>query len=63
MLALNVNQLLVDAIHSRNVGISDFSSIVSCIRRILASNYNFDVKVIQRQANMVAYSLSKAAIC
>lgn len=43
---LNVTHIMVDAIHSRNVDISDFSSIVSSIRRILASNYNFDVKFI-----------------
>jgi hypothetical protein len=36
---------------------SDFGSIVSSIRRILASNHNIDVKFIRRQANMFALIL------
>jgi len=50
---------------SLSVGSSEFSSLDFNIKNLLGSNCNFEVKLVKYfgcQANMIAYSLTKAAI-
>jgi len=49
-------QVLIDAVHARAGGVSEFNVIVNSIRCILVSNFNFEVKFIQRQADMVVHT-------
>ncbi|XP_024640655.1 uncharacterized protein [Medicago truncatula] len=56
------SKMLVDVVHSDNAGISEFYVIVSKIRGLLALHYNFEVKFVRRQANMVAHTLANVAI-
>ncbi|XP_024630414.1 uncharacterized protein [Medicago truncatula] len=56
------SKMLVDAVHSDSAGIPKFYVIVSKIRGLLALHYNFEVKFVRRQANMVAHTLAKATI-
>ncbi|GAU34086.1 hypothetical protein TSUD_255820 [Trifolium subterraneum] len=55
------SKIVVDAISSRQEGISDFSLLISSIQSLLMSNPNFEVKFVKRQANMVAHELARAA--
>ncbi|CAJ2642186.1 unnamed protein product [Trifolium pratense] len=56
------SKLLVDAIHSRRRGNSEFSLIVNDIILLMSSSYvNFEVKFVRRQANLVAHTLARAA--
>ncbi|GAU16129.1 hypothetical protein TSUD_339990 [Trifolium subterraneum] len=55
------SKVVVDAIHSRQVGLSEFSILISHIKSLLLLNNNFEVKFVKRQANMVAHSLARAA--
>ncbi|GAU21829.1 hypothetical protein TSUD_176750 [Trifolium subterraneum] len=55
------SKLVVDAILTRNVGVSELYSIISCIQSMLLSHPNFEVKFVKRQANMVAHTLARAA--
>jgi ribonuclease HI len=48
---------VVDAIHRRVNGISEFSSLIVTIKNVLSLFSNFQVKFIKRQANFVAISL------
>jgi ribonuclease HI len=57
----SASKIVVDAISSRHVGISEFSVLISDIKSILEANPNFEVKFVKRQANMVAQSLARAA--
>jgi ribonuclease HI len=55
------SKLVVDAISSRQVGVSDFSILISHIQSLLSLNNYFEVKYVKRQANKVAHSLARAA--
>jgi ribonuclease HI len=55
------SKLVVDAISSRQVGVSDFSILISHIKTLLRFNNYFEVKYVKRQANKVAHSLARAA--
>jgi ribonuclease HI len=55
------SQLVVDAISSRQVGLSEFSILISRIQSLLRMNNYFEVKYVKRQANKVAHSLARAA--
>ncbi|GAU48559.1 hypothetical protein TSUD_182070 [Trifolium subterraneum] len=55
------SKLLVDAIHSRRSGNSEFNLIVNDITLCMSSYVNFEVKLIRRQANSVAHTLARAA--
>jgi hypothetical protein len=59
---LSNSQVLIDAVHARAGGVSEFNVIVNNIRCILVSNCNFEIKFIQRQMNMVAHTLDRAVI-
>jgi ribonuclease HI len=54
-------QVVTDAVHATNVGISMFSTIISSIKDLLLLNPNFEVKFVKRQANSVAHKLARAA--
>jgi ribonuclease HI len=54
------SKIVVDAISSRHVGISEYSVLISDIKLLLAANPNFEVKFVKRQTNMVAHSLARA---
>jgi ribonuclease HI len=53
---------VVDVIHHRRGGCSEFSFIINNIIHILSCNQNFKVKFVKRQANMVAHTLARAAM-
>jgi ribonuclease HI len=55
------SKLVVDAISSRQAGISEFSMLISYIQSLLRMNNYFEVKFVKRQANKVAHSLARAA--
>jgi ribonuclease HI len=55
------SKLVVDAILSTHVGISEFSVLISHIQDLLRMHNYFEVKYVKRQANMVAHSLARAA--
>jgi ribonuclease HI len=55
------SKLVVDAISSRQAGVSDFSILISHIQSLLRLNNYFEVKYVKRQANKVAHSLARAA--
>jgi ribonuclease HI len=55
------SKLMVDAISSRQAGVSDFSILISHIQSLLRLNNYFEVKYVKRQANKVAHSLARAA--
>jgi hypothetical protein len=53
--------VLVDAIHMKRRGNSEFLSIVYDIVSFMSSFSNFEVKFVMRQANSVAHALARAA--
>ncbi|KAK2358234.1 hypothetical protein QL285_095437 [Trifolium repens] len=55
------SKVLVDAIHMKRRGNSEFLSIVYNIVSFMSSFSNFEVKFIKRQANSVAHALARAA--
>ncbi|GAU14634.1 hypothetical protein TSUD_96980 [Trifolium subterraneum] len=55
------SKTVIDAISSSQVGISEFSLLISSIKSLLVSNPNFEVKFVKRQANMTAHALARAA--
>jgi ribonuclease HI len=55
------SKIVVDAISSSQLGISEFSLLISNIKSLLLSNPNFEVKFVKRQTNMVAHSFARAA--
>jgi len=52
---------LVQALSSLGHGDSKFYAIVSSIIYQLSLHFNFDVKFVRRQANMVAHTLARAS--
>ncbi|CAJ2679655.1 unnamed protein product [Trifolium pratense] len=55
------SKVVVDAIHSRNVGVSESRSIISSIQSLLLLYPNFEVKFVKRQANStVVHTLARA---
>ncbi|KAK2456835.1 hypothetical protein QL285_004167 [Trifolium repens] len=55
------SKLVVDAIHSRQSGVSEFSLLISHIQSLLRVHNYFEVKYVRRQANKVAHYLARAA--
>jgi ribonuclease HI len=55
------SKVLVDAIHMKRRGNSEFLSIVHDIVNFMSSFLNFEVKFVRRQANSVAHALARAA--
>lgn len=55
------SKILVDAIHARVEGLSEFNMIVSRISPCLELQCNFEVKFIRRQANLAAHGLARVA--
>jgi ribonuclease HI len=55
-------QVLVGAIKRQNIGVSEFSSIVSKIKCFLSLYSGFEVKPIRRQANRIAHTIARAAL-
>jgi ribonuclease HI len=55
------SKLVVDAISSRQSGVSEFSILITRIQSLLRSNNYFEVKYVKRQANKVAHYLATAA--
>jgi hypothetical protein len=53
--------MVVDAISSRQAGVSEFSILISHIQSLLRMNNYFEIKYVKRQANMAAHSLARAA--
>ncbi|GAU14523.1 hypothetical protein TSUD_250650 [Trifolium subterraneum] len=53
---------VVNAIQHLQGGLSEFSSMICHIKNVLQFQQNFVVSFIKRQANMVAHTLSRAAI-
>jgi hypothetical protein len=51
------SKILIDTVHLFTIGIYEFSSVVLSIQ----SSYNFEVKFIRRQVNIIAHALAKAA--
>jgi len=52
---------LVNSLLSQRSGVSEFYILLSVIKNQLSLHFNFDVKFIRQQANMVAHSLASAA--
>jgi ribonuclease HI len=52
---------VVEALVSRRVDLSEFSSIIAHIKSLVTLAPNFEVKFVKRQANTVAYHLARAA--
>jgi ribonuclease HI len=55
------SKLVVDAISSKQVGLSEFSTLIAHIQNLLRMNNYFEVKYVKRQANKVVHSLARAA--
>jgi ribonuclease HI len=56
----NDSNVLVDGIHMKHRGNSEFLSIVHDIVSFMSSFLNFEVKFVMRQANLVAHTLARA---
>ncbi|GAU45740.1 hypothetical protein TSUD_77650 [Trifolium subterraneum] len=54
-------KVLIEAIHVKRRGNSEFLSIVHDILSLMSSFINFEVKFVRRQANLVAHTLARAA--
>lgn len=52
---------MVDSIHSQSLDLSEFGSIISACKRLLALNTTYRVVYVRRQANVVAHSLARVA--
>ncbi|GAU40431.1 hypothetical protein TSUD_397500 [Trifolium subterraneum] len=55
------SKVLIDVIHMKRRGNSEFLSIVHDILDFMSSFLNFEVKFVKRQANSVAHTLARAA--
>ncbi|GAU43422.1 hypothetical protein TSUD_334850 [Trifolium subterraneum] len=55
------SKVLIEAIHMKRRGNSEFLSIVHDILSLMSSSINFEVKFVRRQANLVAHTLARAA--
>ncbi|GAU47896.1 hypothetical protein TSUD_25110 [Trifolium subterraneum] len=55
------SKVLIEAIHMKRRGNSEFLSIVHDILSLMSSFVNFEVKFVRRQANLVAHTLARAA--
>jgi ribonuclease HI len=55
------SKIVVDAISSRQSGVSEFSLLISFIQSLLTMHNYFEVKYVRRQANKVAHHLARAA--
>ncbi|GAU51952.1 hypothetical protein TSUD_417350 [Trifolium subterraneum] len=55
------SKVLIDAIHMKRRGNSEFLSIVHDILSLMSSFINFEVKFVRRQANLVAHTLARVA--
>ncbi|GAU24179.1 hypothetical protein TSUD_84140 [Trifolium subterraneum] len=54
-------KVLVDAIHMKRRGNSEFLSIVHDIISFMSSFQNFEIKFVRKQANSVAHTFARAA--
>ncbi|GAU50953.1 hypothetical protein TSUD_411410 [Trifolium subterraneum] len=54
------SKVLIEAIHMKRRGNSEFLSIVHDILSLMSSFINFEVKFVRRQANLVAHTLARA---
>ncbi|GAU33804.1 hypothetical protein TSUD_221420 [Trifolium subterraneum] len=55
------SKVLIEVIHMKRRGNSEFLSIVHDILNFMSSFLNFEVKFVRRQANSVAHTLARAA--
>ncbi|GAU41854.1 hypothetical protein TSUD_366010 [Trifolium subterraneum] len=55
------SKVLIEAIHMKRRGNSEFLSIVHDIIGLMSSFINFEVKFVRRQANLIAHTLARAA--
>ncbi|GAU12879.1 hypothetical protein TSUD_73660 [Trifolium subterraneum] len=55
------SKVLIEVIHMKRRGNSEFLSIVHDIISLMSSFINFEVKFVKRQANLVAHTLARAA--
>ncbi|GAU21365.1 hypothetical protein TSUD_189520 [Trifolium subterraneum] len=55
------SKVLIEAIHMKCRGNSEFLSIVHDILSLMSSFINFEVKFVRRQTNLVAHTLARAA--
>ncbi|GAU50368.1 hypothetical protein TSUD_284660 [Trifolium subterraneum] len=55
------SKVLIEAIHMKRTGNSEFLSIVHDILSLMSSFINFEVKFVRRQANLIAHTLARAA--
>ncbi|GAU46827.1 hypothetical protein TSUD_100450 [Trifolium subterraneum] len=55
------SKVLIEVIHMKRRGNSEFLSIVQDILSLMSSFLNFEVKFVRRQANSVAHTLARAA--
>lgn len=53
-------QLIVQAIHSKQLGRSEFSLIILSIKSLMHHFPNFEIKFFKHEANSVAHTLVKA---
>lgn len=54
------SQLMLQALHKINDGTYEFSLIILCIKNLLVTHSNFEVKFVKRKVNSVAHMLAKA---
>ncbi|GAU31734.1 hypothetical protein TSUD_215360 [Trifolium subterraneum] len=55
------SKVLIEAIHMKHRGNSEFLSIVHDILNFMSSFLNFEVKFVRRQANSIVHTLARAA--
>ncbi|GAU51576.1 hypothetical protein TSUD_414250 [Trifolium subterraneum] len=55
------SKVLIEVIHMKRRGNSEFLSIVHDILSLMSSFINFEVKFVRRQANLVSHTLARAA--
>ncbi|GAU51905.1 hypothetical protein TSUD_416900 [Trifolium subterraneum] len=55
------SKVLIEAIHMKRRGNSEFLSIVHDILSLMSSFTNFEVKFVRMQANLIAHTLARAA--
>ncbi|GAU33253.1 hypothetical protein TSUD_333760 [Trifolium subterraneum] len=53
------SKVLIEVIHMKRRGNSEFLSIVHDILNLMSSFINFEVKIVRRQANLVAHTLAR----
>jgi len=58
------SKIVVDSLYGSKCGVSNYSPMINGCRRLLAYDLvTFDVRFIRRQANKVAHSLARMALC